>query len=92
MSAYLVVEFSVKDQEKLRLYGAMAGDTLTSFDGKVLAKGPVEVLHGGATHQSKVLIEFPSRESALQWYHSKAYQNIAPIRDQGMDSRFHIVE
>jgi len=38
-----------------------------------------------------VVIQFPDRQAAVNWYHSAEYQAIIPLRDQGMDSVFHLV-
>lgn len=53
--------------------------TVAAYGGKWLAMGPVTVMEGtwpGAV----VLIEFPSREQADNWYNSAAYQKILPLR------------
>jgi uncharacterized protein (DUF1330 family) len=39
----------------------------------------------------KAVIEFPDKESAINWYNSAAYQAIIPLREQGMHSQFHLV-
>jgi uncharacterized protein (DUF1330 family) len=53
--------------------------TVAPYKGKWLAMGPVTVIEGtwlGAV----VLMEFPSREQAEDWYNSAAYQKILPLR------------
>jgi uncharacterized protein (DUF1330 family) len=53
--------------------------TVAPYGGKWLAMGPVTVTEGtwpGAV----VLMEFPSREQADNWYNSAAYQKILPLR------------
>ncbi|MFP6759761.1 MAG: DUF1330 domain-containing protein [Alphaproteobacteria bacterium] len=45
MTAYVIVHFTVKDQEKLAQYGAGAGPTLAAFGGEFVTRGTVtEVL------------------------------------------------
>ncbi|MET0517446.1 MAG: DUF1330 domain-containing protein [Burkholderiaceae bacterium] len=53
--------------------------TVAPFGGKWLAQGPGDVLEG-AWPGAVVLMEFPSREAAMNWYHSAAYQAILPLR------------
>ena len=53
--------------------------TVAPYGGKWLAQGPVDVLEG-AWPGSVVLMEFPSRDAASDWYNSAAYQAIAPLR------------
>lgn len=53
--------------------------TVLPFGGKWLAQGPAEVVEG-AWPGAVVLMEFPSREAAKNWYNSAAYQEILPLR------------
>ena len=53
--------------------------TVAPYGGKWLAQGPVDVLEG-AWPGSVVLMEFPSRDAASDWYNSAAYQAISPLR------------
>jgi uncharacterized protein (DUF1330 family) len=91
MSTLIIVDLTPTDTEKLGVYSARAGETLKAYGGEFLAKGPIESLHGDAPFSTKVVIQFPDRDSAVNWYQSDAYQAIIPIRDQGMNSQFHLV-
>jgi len=91
MSAYIIVDLSSIDNEKLKQYGTEAAETLASFGGEFLVKRPIEVLHGTAKLPTKVIIEFPDRERASGWYHSPAYQAVIDLRDQTITSQFHLV-
>ncbi len=91
MTAYIVVDLTPLDTEKLQHYSAMSAETLVPFGGEFLVKGPIELLHGEQHLQTKVIIGFPDRESASGWYHSPAYQAIISLRDQAMNSQFHLV-
>jgi len=51
----------------------------------------IEPLYGPTVRHSKLIIRFPDRESAVNWYRSPEYQEIIPVRDQAMDSQFHLV-
>jgi uncharacterized protein (DUF1330 family) len=91
MGALIIVDLTPTDQEKLTAYSTQAAQTLLPYGGEFLAKGYIEALHGDAVFSTKVVIAFPDRDSAVNWYASKAYQEIIPLRDQGMISQFHIV-
>jgi uncharacterized protein (DUF1330 family) len=91
MSALIVVDLTPTDKDKLSTYSALAAETLLPFSGEFLAKGPIETLHGESSYQTKVVIQFPDKESALNWYASEAYQKIIPTRNLGMDSQFHLI-
>jgi len=69
----------------------MAAETLIPYGGIFIAKGPIETLHGESVFKMKVVIQFPNRNDAINWYNSDAYQNIISTRDQGMHSQFHLI-
>lgn len=54
-------------------------DTAKPYGGKWLAQGEVTVIEG-AWPGSVVLMEFPSRQAATDWYDSAAYRAIRPLR------------
>jgi uncharacterized protein (DUF1330 family) len=91
MSALIIVDLTPTDKEQLSAYSAQASATLIPFGGEFIAKGPIEVLHGDTQFQMKVVIQFPDRDNALNWYHSEAYQKLIPVREQGMQSQFHLI-
>ena len=91
MSALIIVDLTPTDKEKLTAYSTQAAHTLLAYGGEFLSKGHIEALHGDAPFSTKVVIQFPDRDSAANWYASKEYQDIIPLRDQGMISQFHLV-
>jgi uncharacterized protein (DUF1330 family) len=91
MTALIVVDFTATDTDKLGTYGALSAQTLATYGGEFLSKGPIESLHGDAEFTTKAVIQFADRESAVNWYNSEEYQKIIPTRNQGMNSQFHLV-
>jgi len=91
MTALIIIDQTPTDKDKLSAYSAMAAETLVPHGGEFLAKGLIEALHGESAFQTKVVIQFPDRDSAVNWYHSAAYQKTISVRDQGMHSQFHLV-
>lgn len=91
MTALIIVDLTPTDKDKLSAYSTMAAETLVPYGGEFLAKGSIESLHGESRFQTKVVIQFPDRDNAMNWYHSAAYQETIPVRDQGMHSQFHLV-
>lgn len=91
MTAYIIVDLTPIDSDKLQQYSALAAETLIPFGGEFLAKGPIELLHGEPNLHTKVIIGFPDRDSASGWYHSPAYQAIINLRNQAMTSQFHLI-
>ncbi|MFT5839701.1 MAG: hypothetical protein ACI9UT_002208 [Flavobacteriales bacterium] len=91
MSVLIIVDLTPTDKEQLSAYSAKASATLIPYAGEFIAKGAIEVLHGEALFQTKVVIQFPDRDKALNWYRSDAYQKLIPVRERGMQSQFHLI-
>ena len=93
MSAYIIIEFTVKDPDIVReKYGATAGQTAKEHGGEVLANGNWEILHGDRTLTSGAIMRFPDRESAVSWYNSPEYQQLIDVRSVAMDARFSLLD
>jgi uncharacterized protein (DUF1330 family) len=84
MSAYVIVEFTVKNPEMYReKYAPIAGQTAKEHGGEVIAAGNWEVLHGDGSLTSGALVRFPDHETAVKWYNSPEYQcRPDPARDR----------
>jgi len=91
MSTYIIVGFTPKDKKSLQQYRASAPATLAKYSGKMLVKGPIEQLHGKSAFQMQVIINFPTKEHAYNWYQSPEYQALIETRNAGMDSQFQLV-
>ncbi len=93
MSAYVIVEFTVKDPEMYReKYGPIAGQTAKDHGGEALANSNWEILHGDGSLTSGALVRFPDRETALKWYNSPEYQQLIDVRSVAMDARFSLLD
>jgi uncharacterized protein (DUF1330 family) len=76
MPAYIVVNATITDQALLDEYVAAAGSTLGGHEVKALvATNEATVLEGDAGERV-VVLEFPSRDAAMAWYQSPAYQAV----------------
>ncbi len=91
MTAYIIVGLTPKDEEKIQEYGAQVPPTLAKYKGEILIKGPVEQLHGQFDFKAQVILTFPTRKDAYNWYHSEDYQVLISTRNQGMDSQFQLI-
>jgi uncharacterized protein (DUF1330 family) len=80
MPAYIVSRINIINPEAMKQYQAEVGSIIHAFGGKYLMRGTdVEALEGAWEHQRMVILEFPTREAALAWYHSAEY---APLKAQ----------
>jgi uncharacterized protein (DUF1330 family) len=91
MSAYVVVEATVRDLEARDRYGSQAGAVLKQFGAEVVAFGPWQLLCGEPGHDIGMIIRFQDKATALAWYNSPAYQALLEMRDAALDCRFRLV-
>ena len=94
MTIYLVNHLRVPGPPKPQNleYLAKVEATFLPYGGKWLVlDGEVEVLEG-AWPGSVVLMEFPDRETAKQWYASSAYQDILRLRTDNAVSDLVLVD
>jgi len=93
MSAYVIVEFTVKNPEIYReKYAPNAGQTAKVHGGEALANSNWEVLHGDGSLTSGALMRFPDHETAIKWYNSPEYQQLLDVRGVAMDARFSLLD
>lgn len=78
---YVIVHLTVHDPDGYGTYTSQVPATLAPFGGEFLVRGgeaiEVEGTMPGARH---VVLRFPSRTKAEDWYNSPAYQTILPLR------------
>jgi hypothetical protein len=64
MSAYIVVEGTVRDKEALGRYGSEAIPSIKQFGGEVLAFGPWELIFGEAAYHNGMIVRFADKDTA----------------------------
>jgi uncharacterized protein (DUF1330 family) len=93
MSAYVIVEFTLKDPDVYReKYAGNAGQTAKEYGAEILANSNWEVLDGAPMLSSGVIVQFPDHETALRWYNSPEYQQLIEVRGIAMDARFSLLD
>ena len=68
-------------------------DTIKAFGGKFLVRGgEIAYSEGKKLGDLNVIVEFPDRESALNWKKSSEYQAILPGRIENATTQFIIID
>ena len=81
MKAYVVVQEIINDQKMFDAYRKEVFATLAEFGGLIIVRGgQLTVVEGEWPYERTVIIEFPSRVAAQNWYKSPAYEKILPLR------------
>jgi uncharacterized protein (DUF1330 family) len=83
MKAYVIATMTITDQARYDRYRAQVVATLAPFGATFLVRGGAfAVKEGSFPHARVVVLEFPSRQAAEDWYASPAYQAIIADRLQ----------
>jgi len=93
MKAYCIVFERIHDPEAFAEYRRLVMPTLEAYGGRFLVRGgSFAVLEGDLPYERIVILEFPSRQAADEWYASPEYQGIQPMRVRATTSQFTIVD
>jgi uncharacterized protein (DUF1330 family) len=93
MSVYIIVQATVKDPEKLAAYSQEAGPTIAKHQGELFLRAPVlEVMAGESDCERVIILKFPDTDTARNWYNCEEYQALIPLRDEGADMLFTLLE
>lgn len=88
MPAYVIFQGDVTDPATYEEYKTAAAGSVAAAGGRYIVRGgELRVLEGAPPGAGRVVVlEFPSRQAALDWYHGDAYQRAKPIRERAADS------
>lgn len=79
MAVFIVSRVDIADPDRMAEYMQAAPATVEAFGGRyVVRTGNIAVIEGEERCDRMVVLEFPTREQALAWYHSELYR---PLRD-----------
>ncbi len=73
MSAYWIARVDVTDADTYAKYAKVAGQAISEFGGRFLARGGDYESMEGVARARNVIAEFPSMEAALACYCSETY-------------------
>jgi uncharacterized protein (DUF1330 family) len=83
MSAYVIVEITVRDHDRYEEYKEMASRTVHQFGGRYVVRGgTTETLEGSWSPNRLVVLEFPTVDQARSWWASEAYAPAKALRQQ----------
>jgi uncharacterized protein (DUF1330 family) len=93
MKYYAIAEIQATERDWISAYIQNVSKLIQQFGGRYLARTPqVEKIEGErATPQFMVIVEWPSKESALAFYHSAEYSPYLKSRLEGAKNDFILV-
>ncbi len=93
MPAYIIVEIEIHNPERYEDYKKLTLDTLKNYQGKFIVRGgQTETLEGVWEPQRFVILEFPTKELARQWWASPEYAPAKAIRQSASTTKMLLVE
>lgn len=93
MPTYVLVEVDINDPKEYETYKSLTPATVEAYDGKFIIRGNhVQVMEGSWNHDRLVMLEFPDKKTAEEWYYSKEYQEARAIRLKASTAKFFIIE
>jgi uncharacterized protein (DUF1330 family) len=93
MSAYVVVDLEVIDNEKFETYKQLVPSTIENYGGRYIVRGgKVRTLEGTWCPRRFVVLEFPSVERANAWYDCAEYAGPKALRQASARANIILVE
>ena len=93
MKAYIVVDVNVTNPTLYEDYKKLTPASLVPFDGKFIVRGGVaEILEGEWQPGRFVVIEFPSKQKAKEWWDSALYAPAKALRQATSKTNMILVE
>jgi uncharacterized protein (DUF1330 family) len=93
MAAYLIVDIDVRDPERYAEYVKAVPPTIVAYGGKYLARGGrAERIEGEWTPKRFVVLEFPTYESAKEWWSSEDYRGPKALRQSASIANMILVD
>ena len=92
--AYALIQFTLTNPELFRNYIKVASLTFMAHGGHVIvaAENP-KPEEGSLSTARTTIIEFPSREAAMKWYHSPEYSAVKHLRHEAtIDGSFVVLD
>lgn len=93
MAAYVIYLGDVTDSERYEQYKVKAAESIAAAGGRYLVRGgDMEVLEGQAPASRTVVVEFPDRATALEWYRGELYSQARRLREGAATARLYVVD
>jgi uncharacterized protein (DUF1330 family) len=93
MAAYVISEVETRDAAAMETYRTLAALSIAQYGGRYLVRGgAAELVEGGPSLKTLIIVEFPSMARAREWYASPEYAKALKIRQSALERRLVFVE
>jgi uncharacterized protein (DUF1330 family) len=93
MPAYVIVDVTIHDFKEYEEYKKLTPEAIAAYDGKFIVRGgQTTTLEGNWNPGRIVVLEFPNRERAKEWWNSEIYTKAKIIRQRSASTKMIIVD
>lgn len=93
MAAYVLSEVEPRDATAMETYRMLAARSIAQYGGRYLVRGgAAELVEGGPSLKTLIIVEFPSMARAREWYASAEYAEALKVRRTALERRLVFVE
>ena len=93
MTAYVIYQGEVFDPVRYDEYKVKAAESILAAGGRYVVRGgDVEVLEGDAPAGRTVILEFPTREAAVDWYRGDTYREVRKLREGAARANMYVID
>jgi uncharacterized protein (DUF1330 family) len=93
LAAYVIYQGEVLDPVRYEEYRAHGAASIAAYGGRYVVRGgEFDVLEGDAPAGRTVVVEFPSRQAAIEWYHGPEYTAARAIREGAARARMYVID
>lgn len=93
VAAYVIFQAEITDEAQYARYRAATPATIEAAGGRFVVRGGATTLLEGDTEPGRtVIVEFPDRQAALDWYHGEDYTAARALREKAAAGRMYIVD
>ena len=92
MPAYLIAEFEVRDHDALSRVRSAIDKLISQHGGKFISRGSSVTPHLGSRPEHVSIIEFPSRQAAVDYANSSELEQLMELANEAAHWRTYIIE
>ena len=93
MTTYVIYQADILDAVQYEEYRAQVAPNIVAAGGRYVVRGgDATALEGEMPASRTVVLAFPTRQAALDWYHSEEYAAIKELRDGAARATLYVVD
>jgi uncharacterized protein (DUF1330 family) len=92
MSAYVIANYNITNPEAYKAYPRVVGPTIFDHGGEILVADYNSEKNEAGGADVTIVLRFPSKDKAREWYNSGEYQEIVALRTDNSEGFMNFVD